>query len=61
MVMIVEQLTNKNKTNSVVFSPQTSYTEGANATCQRNLVPTFADRGVSRGQRAGSPVEQLME
>jgi hypothetical protein len=25
------------------------------ATCRRNLVPTFVDRGVSRGQRGGSP------
>jgi hypothetical protein len=24
-------------------------------TCWRNLMPTFADRGVSRGQRGGSP------
>jgi hypothetical protein len=24
------------------------------ATSRRNLVPTFADRGVSRGQRGGS-------
>jgi hypothetical protein len=33
----------------VAFSPQ------ASATCRRNLVPTFADRGVSSGQRGGSP------
>jgi hypothetical protein len=25
------------------------------ATCRRNLVPTFVGRGVSRGQRGGSP------
>jgi hypothetical protein len=25
------------------------------ATCRRNLVPTFVDRGVSRVQRGGSP------
>jgi hypothetical protein len=25
------------------------------ATCWRNLVPTFADKGVSRGQRGRSP------
>jgi hypothetical protein len=27
---------------------------GATATCQRILVPTFVDRGVSRGQSGGS-------
>jgi hypothetical protein len=42
------------KTNSVAFSPQTNYNDWATATCWRNLVPTFADRGVSRGQRGGS-------
>jgi hypothetical protein len=42
-------------TNSVAISPQANYTDWATATCQRNLVPTFADRGVSRGQRGGSP------
>jgi hypothetical protein len=40
--------------NSVAFSPQATYTDWATATCWRNLVPTFADRGVSRGQRGGS-------
>jgi hypothetical protein len=45
----------KQKTNSVAFSPQSNYTDWVIATCQRNLVPTFADRGVSRGQRGGSP------
>jgi hypothetical protein len=44
-----------NKTNSVAFSPQANYTDWATATCRRNLVPTFADKGVSRGQRGGSP------
>jgi hypothetical protein len=38
----------------VAFSPQANYTDWAAATCRRNLVPTFADRGVSRGQRGGS-------
>jgi hypothetical protein len=33
------------KKNSVVFTQQTT------AICRRNLVQTFADRGVSRGQR----------
>jgi hypothetical protein len=35
--------------NPVAFSPQTNCTEW------RNLVPNFADRGVSRDQRGGSP------
>jgi hypothetical protein len=43
------------KQNSMAFSPQANYTDWATATCWRNLVPTFADRGVSRGQRGGSP------
>jgi hypothetical protein len=41
--------------NSVAFNSQRNYTDCATATCWRNLVPTFADRGVSRGQRGGSP------
>jgi hypothetical protein len=45
----------KKKPNSVAFSPQANYTDWATATCRRNLVPTFVDRGVSRGQRGGSP------
>jgi hypothetical protein len=40
---------NKKQTNSVALSPR------ATAICRRNLVPTFVDREVSRGQRAGSP------
>jgi hypothetical protein len=44
-----------NKTNSVALSPQANYTDWATATCRRNLVPTFVDREVSRGQRCGSP------
>jgi hypothetical protein len=43
------------RTNSVALSPQANYTDWATATCRRNLVPTFVDRGVSRGQRGGSP------
>jgi hypothetical protein len=39
----------------VAFSPQANYTDWATATCPQNLVPTFADRGVSRGQRGGPP------
>jgi hypothetical protein len=42
------------KTNSVAFSPQANYTDWATATW-RNLVPTFADRGVSHGQGGWSP------
>jgi hypothetical protein len=42
-------------TNSVALSPQANYTDRATDTCRRNLVPTFVDRGVSRGQRGGSP------
>jgi hypothetical protein len=41
--------------NSVALSPRANYTDWSTATCRRNLVPTFADRGVSRGQRGGSP------
>jgi hypothetical protein len=46
----------KQKTNSVAFSPRANYTDWATATCRRNLVPIFVDRGVSRGQRSGSPM-----
>jgi hypothetical protein len=45
----------QNKTNSVVLSPRANYTEWATATCRRNLMPTSVDRGMSRGQRGGSP------
>jgi hypothetical protein len=41
------------KTNSVARSPQANYTDWATATCRLNLVPTFVDRAVSRGQRGG--------
>jgi hypothetical protein len=37
--------------NSMAFSPEANYTDWATATCRLNLVPTFADRGVSRDQR----------
>jgi hypothetical protein len=43
------------KTNSVALSPQANYTDWATATCRRNLVPTFVDRGVWPGQRGESP------
>jgi hypothetical protein len=39
----------------MALSPQAKYTDWATATCRRKLVPTFVDRGVSRGQRGGSP------
>jgi hypothetical protein len=46
---------NQTKANSSAHSPQANYTDWATATCRRNLEPTFADRGVSLGQRGGSP------
>jgi hypothetical protein len=56
MNTVITRILHKQKqTNSVAFSPQTNYTDFATATCWRNLVPTFADRGVSRGQRGESP------
>jgi hypothetical protein len=39
----------------VAFSPQANYTDWTTATFRRNLVPNFADRGVSRGHRGGIP------
>jgi hypothetical protein len=42
-------------TDSVALSPQTNYTDWATAAGRRILVPTFVDRGVSRGQRGGIP------
>jgi hypothetical protein len=42
-------------TSSVAFSPRANYTDTSTATCRRNLVSTFVDRGVSRGQRGGYP------
>jgi hypothetical protein len=41
-------------TNILAFSQQANYTDWATATCWRNLMPTFVDRRVSRGQRGGS-------
>jgi hypothetical protein len=43
------------KKNSMAFGPQVNYTDWATAICWRNLTPIFADRGVSCGQRGGSP------
>jgi hypothetical protein len=39
----------------MAFSSQVNYTDWATANCQRNLVPTFADRVVSHGQCGESP------
>jgi hypothetical protein len=50
------KLANK-ETNCVAFSPQANYTDWATATCRRKLIPTFVDRGVSRGQRGWSPTD----
>jgi hypothetical protein len=44
----------KQKKTSVTFSPQANYTDWATATGSRILVPTFVDRGMSRGQRGGT-------
>jgi hypothetical protein len=41
--------------NSVALSPQANYTDWVTATCRRNLVPTFTERGLSRSQRGESP------
>jgi hypothetical protein len=51
---VISAKTNK-KTNSVALSPQANYTDWSTATCRRNLLPTFVNRGVSRGERDGSP------
>jgi hypothetical protein len=49
--------THKQKVQGTIMrmTPQANYTDWATATCRRNLVPTFVDRGVTRGQRGGSP------
>jgi hypothetical protein len=39
----------------VAFSPQANYTRWATATGWRILMPSFVDRGVSCGQRGGTP------
>jgi hypothetical protein len=39
----------------VAFSPQANYTDRATAVGRRILLPTFADKGVSRGQRDEFP------
>jgi hypothetical protein len=46
----------KNKqTNSVALGPQENYSDWSTATGRRILVPTFMDRGMSRGQGGGTP------
>jgi hypothetical protein len=53
--IIAEKQTEIQKaTKFVAFSPQVNYTDLSTATCWRNLVPTFTDRGVSRDQGGGS-------
>jgi hypothetical protein len=42
------------QTNSVALGPQANYTERGTATCRRNLVPTFVDRGVAWSARRES-------
>jgi hypothetical protein len=37
------------------LSPRANYTDRATSTCRRNLLPTFVDGGVSRGQDGGFP------
>jgi hypothetical protein len=54
-IVSVTQHKQTKKTNSVAPSPQANYTDWSTATCRRNLVPTFVDRGVSGGQHGGSP------
>jgi hypothetical protein len=51
---VAHKQTKTQQTNSVALSLQANYTDWATATCWRNLVKTFADRGVSRSQRGGS-------
>jgi hypothetical protein len=48
------------QTNSVAVSPQANYTDWVTAICRRNLVPTFVDRGVSRGQGGGDPTVVIL-
>jgi hypothetical protein len=48
------ELSLKTHTHSMALSPRANYTDWSTATCRRNLVSIFVDRGVSRGQRGGS-------
>jgi hypothetical protein len=45
----------KTKLNSVACSPQAELYRPSDRRLSAKLVPTFADRGVSRGQRNGFP------
>jgi hypothetical protein len=49
VIMLGEECKSHKQTNSVALSQQANYTDWTTATCRRNLVPTFADRGLSRG------------
>jgi hypothetical protein len=51
----IQILKTEQTTNPVAPTPQANYTDWSTATFRRNLVPTFVDRGVSRGQRGGDP------
>jgi hypothetical protein len=44
------------QTNSVAFSPKEKDNDWAIATRRRIIVATFVDRGMSRGQRGGTPM-----
>jgi hypothetical protein len=46
--------------NSVAFSPQANNTDWATVTSRQILVPTFVDRGVSCGQRSGTPMAIIL-
>jgi hypothetical protein len=49
------RISSKQQTNSVALSLQANHTDSSTTTGRRLLVPTFLDRGVSRGQRGGTP------
>jgi hypothetical protein len=54
-IRLAVQIYKQTKTNSMAFGPQVNHTDSGTATGRRILVPTFVDRGVSCGQRAGTP------
>jgi hypothetical protein len=41
------------------LSPRANYTELATSACRAKLLSTFADRGVLRSQRGGSPTAEI--
>jgi hypothetical protein len=45
---------------AVAFRPQAFYTEWSTDAGRRILVPTFVDRGVTRGQRGGTPTAVIL-